>query len=69
MKNAPDQTTAESALELRNDTPTDLFPDTLPPVVAARIPTPGTRAAEALQALIHGPQNQAEYEEGGGNVE
>jgi len=62
MKNAPDQTTAESALELRNDTPTDLFPDTLPPVTAARIPTPGTRTAEALQALIHGPQNQADYE-------
>ena len=62
MKNAPDQTTAESALEQRNDTPTDLFPDTLPPVTAARIPTPGTRTAEALQALMHGPQNQADYE-------
>ena len=62
MKNAPDQNTAESALEQRNNTPADLFPDTLPPVTAARFPTPGTRAAEALQALLTSPQNQADYE-------
>ncbi len=62
MKNAPDQTTAESALDSLNHNAIDLFPDTLPPVTAARIPTPGTRTAEALQALIHGPQNQADYE-------
>ncbi len=62
MKYAPDQTTAESALEQRNDNATDLFPDTLPPVTAARFPTPGTRAAEAFQALLTGSQNQADYE-------
>lgn len=47
MKNAPDQTTAESALDSLNHNAIDLFPDTLPPVTAARIPTPGTRTAEA----------------------
>ena len=62
MKNARPQTTGTSALDSLNHNATDLFPDTLPPIVPARIPTPGTRAAEALQALIHAPQNQAEYE-------
>ncbi len=52
-----------SALDPRpNDTASDLFPELLPPVTPARIPTPGTRADEALQALLTGPQNQAEYE-------
>ncbi len=62
MKNARPQKTGTSALDSLNNTPTDLFPDTLPPVTPARIPTPGTRAAEALQALLTGSQNQAEYE-------
>lgn len=39
----------------------DLFPETLPPVPPALWPTKGTRADEALQALITGPQNQADY--------
>ncbi len=42
----------------------DLFPDTLPPVVPARWPTVGTRADEALQALLIAPQNQADYWQG-----
>lgn len=61
-KNARPQTTGTSALDSLNHNVTDLFPETLPPIVPARIPTPGTRAAEALQALLKGPQNQAEYE-------
>ena len=61
-KNAHPQTTEASALDSLNHNAIDLFPETLPPVVAARIPTPGTRAAETLQALKKGPQNQAEYE-------
>ena len=39
----------------------DLFPESLPPVVAALLPTRGTRADEALQAAIFGPINQADY--------
>jgi hypothetical protein len=51
-----------SALEPRhNHTANDLFPETLPPVVAALWPTRGTRADEALQALLQSPQNQADY--------
>lgn len=42
----------------------DLFPETLPPVNPALWPTRGTRADEALQALITGPQNQADYFDG-----
>lgn len=42
----------------------DLFPDTLPPVPPAIWPMPGTRAAEALRALLCGPVNQAEYPHG-----
>ena len=45
----------------RNSTPPDLFPDTLPPIPPALLPTAGTRAAEALEALLTGPQNQADY--------
>lgn len=63
MRSAHPTEAEASALEPRpHDTPADLFPDTLPPVTAARFPTPGTRAAEALQALLTGPQNQADYE-------
>lgn len=39
----------------------DFWPESLPCVVPALWPTPGTRAAEALQALQTGPQNQADY--------
>lgn len=42
----------------------DLFPETLPPIIPARWPTPGTRADEALHALIVEPQNQADYIDG-----
>ncbi len=61
MKNAPDQTSIESAPDKRYCTAQDLFPESLPPVVAALWPTAGTRADEALQALLTGPQNQADY--------
>ena len=63
MRSAHPTEAEASALEPRlNHTATDLFPETLPPIVPARIPTSGTRAAEALQALMHASQNQAEYE-------
>ena len=39
----------------------DLFPELLPPVFAARWPTPGSRADDALQALLVGPVNQCDY--------
>ena len=39
----------------------DLFPETLAPAIPALRPTKGTRADEALQALIVSPQNQADY--------
>lgn len=42
----------------------DLFPESLPPVTAAVWPAPGTRADEALQALLAGKQNQADYWQG-----
>lgn len=62
MNNAPDREAAESALEQRYDTVSDLFPQTLPPVAAASWPSPGTRAAEALDAFLSsGAQNQADY--------
>lgn len=48
--------------EQANFNPTDdLFPDSLPPVTPALWPTRGTRADEAMQALLAGPQNQADY--------
>ena len=40
---------------------TDLFPETVPPVMPARWPRPGSRAADALNALMQGPVNQADY--------
>lgn len=65
MKRAPVNTTNESALEQRYSNPaSDLFPETLPPVIPASWPTIGTREDEALQALLHGPQNQADYSNG-----
>jgi len=54
-----------SALDSRpNHTVNDLFPETLPPVVTAFWPTIGTRADDALQALLIAPQNQADYWQG-----
>lgn len=51
-----------SALEQRHFNPiADLFPESLPPVTPALWPTRGTRADEALQAVITGPVNQADY--------
>ncbi len=60
MKSAPDQTTIESAADTADYTP----PDDTPPIVA-QWPRPGTRADEALQALLVGPQNQFDFREGG----
>lgn len=54
-----------SAPSKRNFNPSgDLFPDSLPPVTPANWPTSGTRADEAMQALLAGPQNQADYWQG-----
>lgn len=62
MKTLPNQTASESAPSKRNFNPTaTLFPELEPPVVAAFWPSNGTRAAEALDALLSGPQNQADY--------
>lgn len=62
MKNARPQTTEASAREQRHFNPAhDLFPDTLPPVVPALWPQRGTRADEALQAVLITPLNQADY--------
>ena len=65
MRSARPAEAEASALEpRRNDTAPDLFPDTLPPVTPACWPKEGTRAAAALEALIAGPQNQADYRPG-----
>lgn len=60
MKNARPTEVKASALEQRHSN-ADLFPETLPPVAPAMWPTKGTRDDEALQALLHGPVNQADY--------
>lgn len=65
MKNARPEKTEASALDKRrNDTAPDLFPDTLPAATPAIWPTAGTRKADALEALIAGPQNQCDYRPG-----
>lgn len=65
MRSARPTEVKASALEpRRNDTASDLFPDTLPPVTPACWPNEGTRAAAALEALIAGPQNQCDYQPG-----
>lgn len=65
MKNARPQTTEASAVDKRHFKAVgDLFPETLPPVVPALWPTRGTRADEAIQSLLLGPQNQADYIDG-----
>lgn len=61
MKTPPNNTEFESAPDKRNYNRNDLFPETLPPVMPAFWPTAGTRADEALQALIKAAQNQADY--------
>lgn len=62
MKTPPNQTASESAPSKRNYNPTaSLFPELDPPVIAAWWPAAGTRDDEALQALIVGKQNQADY--------
>ena len=62
MKTPPNQTAFESAPRKRHFNPTEpLFPELEPPVTAAPWPTRGTRADEALQALLQAPQNQADY--------
>ena len=65
MKKRPTPHEKPSALEpRRNDNPSDLFPDTLPAATPAIWPTEGTRKADALEALIAGPQNQCDYRPG-----
>jgi len=65
MKNAPTRKADESALsQRRNHTAQDLFPDALPAATPAIWPTEGTRKADALLALIAGPQNQCDYRPG-----
>ena len=39
----------------------ELFPESLPLPCAAIWPNEGTRAHEAITALLSGPQNQADY--------
>ena len=65
MKNAPAAQSNESALEQRHFNPSaPLFPELEPAATPALWPTPGTRKADALQALIAGPQNQCDYRPG-----
>jgi len=65
MKKRPTPEGKPSALDKRrNDTPQDLFPETLPAAVPAVWPSDGTRKADALRALIAGPQNQCDYRPG-----
>lgn len=66
MKNARPQNTGTSAAGKRAyfNPLSDLFPESLPPVAPAFYPAAGTRPYEALQALIEGKQNQADYWQG-----
>lgn len=65
MKKRPTPEGMPSALDMRrNDTAPDLFPGTLPATTPAIWPTAGTRKADALEALIRGPQNQCDYRPG-----
>ena len=65
MKKRPTPKKKSSALDKpRHYNAQDLFPETLPPVEAASWPNDNTRAYEALQALLTGPQNQADYRDG-----
>lgn len=64
MKNARPPKEASALDKRRNDTAPDLFPETLPAAIPAVWPSDGTRKADALRALIAGPQNQADYRPG-----
>ena len=62
MTTPSNQTASESAPSKRHSNPlSDLFPESFPPVVPAFWPAAGTRADEALKALLTAPQNQADY--------
>lgn len=63
MKKTPDLPEGKtSAPDKRHSNPlNDLFPESFPPVTPAVWPNPGTRADEALNAIITAPQNQADY--------
>lgn len=62
MKNARPKKLRTSALDKPDCTQNlDLFPENIPVVIPARFPKTGTRADETLQALLNGPQNQADY--------
>lgn len=61
MKNGHLQPAEVTALDKRHYAVNDLFPETLPPVIPALWPVAGTRPAEALEVLLTGPTNQADY--------
>jgi hypothetical protein len=54
-----------SAPNKRNSTPLRGTPQEVLPVVPAQWPRSRTRADEALQALLTGPQNQYDFRSGG----
>ena len=63
MENARPHTSETSALEQRHFNPAaDLFPNTLPPVVPAKWPKPGTITADVLDTLHTRPTTQADYD-------
>lgn len=64
MENARPQKAGTSAGPRNYNPSALLFPELEPPVVAAHSPTAGTRAADALDACIAAPQNQADYWQG-----
>jgi len=65
MKSAHPPKEASALDQRRNDTAQpDLFAADLPAVIPALWPNKGTRKADALAALIAGPQNQCDYRPG-----
>jgi len=66
MDALPNQTASESAHDKRDYTSLpETNKDAASLVVAAKWPRQRTRAEEALQALLTGPQNQYDFREGG----
>lgn len=67
MRNAPDRKAIESAMDPRPDYTSSLevAEAATKLAVAIKWPRPRTRAEEALQALLAGPQNQYDFREGG----
>jgi hypothetical protein len=62
MKNARPPCGKTDALDQRHSNATaSLFPELEPLVAPARWPADGSRAAAALQALLRGPVNQADF--------